>query len=99
VWVNGRKEDELPPEADAATSNLHRVGGDCGPSAVIKAIHEKTEQRRRQSVKLRRQWKFGGGRKRTRKKRRKKKKTKRKRKYRKKTKGRKRRRKKRTRRK
>jgi len=80
-------------------SNSHRVAGDCGPSAVIKAI-QLIQARNRPSVRRKKGAdKFYMGGKRTRKKRRKKKKTRRKRKYNKKTKGRKRKRRKRTRRK
>ena len=83
------------------TSNFHRKGGDCGPSAVIKAIQLIQTRNRPRVLKARRRGthKFAMGGKRTRKKRRKKKKTRRKRKYNKKTKGRKRKRRKRTRRK
>ena len=100
VWVQGRGNipeiNVFDGSASVERSNLHRVAGDCGPSAVIKAIQQ-IRARNRQGRGKRSAFSMGG--KRTRKKRRKKKKTRRKRKYHKKTKGRKRRRKKRTRRK
>ena len=103
VWEQGSGNipeiDVFDGSARVERSNLHRVAGDCGPSAVIKAI-QLIQARNRRRVRRRKDANtFSMGGKRTRKKRRKKKKTRRKRKYHKKTKGRKRRRKKRTRRK
>ena len=103
VWEQGsgniREINVLDPDERVERSNSHRKGGDCGPSAVIKAI-QLIQARNRPSVRRKiGAHKFFMGGKRTRKKRRKKKKTRRKRKYNKKTKGRKRKRRKRTRRK
>ena len=103
VWEQGsgniREIDVYDGRERVETSNYHRIGGDCGPSAVIKAI-QLIQARNRPVVRRKKgATAFSMGGKRTRKKRRKKKKTIRKRKYNKKTKGRKRRRKKRTRRK
>jgi len=105
VWRKGlgniREIDVMNGRESVETSNFHRVAGDCGPSAVIKAIQLFQARNKPRVRKARKKsgTAFSMGGKRTRKKRRKKKKTRRKRKYHKKTKGRKRRRKKRTRRK